>query len=66
MGVNPSLIFFEISETYGIRNDNLQNSILSLDKQGFKVSIDNFKIKYSAVKQLIGLPAHEVNLIDTS
>ncbi|MAF82357.1 MAG: hypothetical protein CMK52_05620 [Proteobacteria bacterium] len=60
MGVDPSLIFFEISETYDIRNDNLQNSILSLDKQGFKISIDDFGTKFSTIKRLIELPAHEV------
>ena len=60
IGVDPSLIFFEISETYKVSNDNLQNSILSLDNQGFKISIDDFGTKYSTIKRLIELPAHEV------
>ena len=59
-GVDPSLILFEISETYDISDDNLQSSILSLDKEGFKISIDDFGTKYSTIKRLIELPAHEV------
>jgi len=60
MGIDPSLIFFEISEIYDISNDDLQNSILSLDKQGFKTSIDVFGTKFFTIERLIELPAHEV------
>ena len=38
----------------------MQSSILSLDKEGFKISIDDFGKKYSTIKRLIELPAHEV------
>ena len=38
----------------------MQNSILSLDREGFKISIDDFGTKYSTIKRLIELPTHEV------
>ena len=60
MRVDQSLIFFEISETYDISDDNLQSSILSLDKEEFKISIDVFGTKYSTIKRLIELLTHEV------
>ena len=60
MRVDQSLIFFEISETYDISDDNLQSSILSVDKEEFKISINVFGTKYSTIKRLIELLTHEV------
>ena len=50
MGVNSFLIIFEISKTYDISDDNFHNSFLSLDKQGFKISIGDFGTNYSTLK----------------
>ena len=60
MVVDPSLIFFEISEAYDISNNNLHKSILSLDKQGLKMPIDDFGTKFFTIKRLIEFPAQEV------
>ena len=52
MGVDQSLILFKIPKTYDVSHDKLQNSLSSMARQGFKISIDDFGTKFSTIKQI--------------
>ena len=58
--IDTSMIYFEISETFTLDDEKLFSGVLSLYKEGFNLSVDDFGTKLSTIQRLIELPIREV------
>ena len=58
--IDTSMIYFEISETFTLDDEKLFSGVLSLYKEGFNLSVDDFGTKLSTIQRLIELPIQEV------
>ncbi|HIF9065309.1 TPA: EAL domain-containing protein [Photobacterium damselae] len=62
-GVNPSLISFEITETFNIEKDSrAYQSLIELSRLGFDLAIDDFGTGTSNISYLTYLPVNTVKL----
>ncbi|MFW2513344.1 EAL domain-containing protein [Demequina sp. SO4-13] len=62
-GVDPGRIILELTETSRIEDARLSLQLLTrLRLQGFRLSIDDFGVGYSSMRQLAALPFSEVKI----
>ncbi|MFN3865969.1 MAG: EAL domain-containing protein [Demequina sp.] len=62
-GVNPNRVVLELTETSPLQDAHLSLELLTrLRLQGFRLSIDDFGVGYSSMRQLSALPFSEVKI----